>query len=68
MPSPNPAPQSDPYYLAFLSYIVAELPYRKMDELLAVFARINQILSRRAEAVLGRFQELRQHQVGRGCC
>lgn len=39
--------QSDPYQLLFLSYVVAELPYKKMDELLAVMARINETLSRR---------------------
>ncbi|KAG2502251.1 hypothetical protein HYH03_000737 [Edaphochlamys debaryana] len=54
------AAKSDPHLLAFLAYVVAELPYRKMDELLALLGRINEILSRRAEAVLGRFQQLRQ--------
>ncbi|GFR50992.1 hypothetical protein Agub_g13318, partial [Astrephomene gubernaculifera] len=58
------AAKSDPHLLAFMSYLVAELPYRKMDELLAVLVRLNDILRSRAEAVLGRFQELRQQAQG----
>ncbi|GLI61512.1 hypothetical protein VaNZ11_003892 [Volvox africanus] len=54
------AAKSDPYLLSFMTYIIAELPYRKMDELLAVLVRINEIVSRRAEEVLARFQELRE--------
>mgnify|MGYP001807231011 CR=1 FL=1 len=67
-------PQSDPHLLSFLAYVVAELPYTRMDELLAVLLRLNDILSRRAEGVLGRFQELRrladarQLQVRVGAC
>ncbi|GIM15780.1 hypothetical protein Vretimale_18490 [Volvox reticuliferus] len=53
------AAKSDPYLLSFMTYIIAELPYRKMDELLAVLVRINEIVSRRGEEVLARFQELR---------
>ncbi|EFJ52890.1 hypothetical protein VOLCADRAFT_115818 [Volvox carteri f. nagariensis] len=54
------AAKSDPYLLSFMAYIIAELPYRKMDELLAVLVRINEIVSRRAEEVLARFQDLRE--------
>ncbi|KXZ45820.1 hypothetical protein GPECTOR_50g614 [Gonium pectorale] len=53
------AAKSDPHLLAFMSYLIAELPYKKMDELLTVLHRMNDILSRRAEAVLLRFKELR---------
>ncbi|GLC46380.1 hypothetical protein PLESTF_001845900 [Pleodorina starrii] len=56
----NLAAKSDPHLLSFMTYIIAELPYRKMDELLGVLFRVNQIVSRRSADVLNRFHEMRE--------
>lgn len=51
-------PQSDPHLLTFVTYVIAELEYRRMDELLVVLVRVNDIVRRRADEVLDWFQKL----------
>ncbi|MEW5303658.1 MAG: hypothetical protein WDW36_006329 [Sanguina aurantia] len=50
------AAEADLPLLGFIAALLAELPYRKLDEPLAVLSALNAVISRRADTVMTEFQ------------